>query len=54
MHIVLSFYTFLEDRESMLESVLEILDASKYILSENRDPKLQCYSLWNVVKVFKI
>lgn len=40
MHILLSCSTFVEDRDNMLENILEILDVYKYVLFDNQDPEL--------------
>lgn len=44
MHFVLSCSTFLEDRENVLENILEILAVNKYVMYENQDPELQLLS----------
>ena len=49
MHLVLSCYNLLEDREVMLENILEFLDVNEYILFENQDPELQFLSLMGCV-----
>lgn len=49
MHLVLSCYNLLEDREIMLENILEFLDVNEYILFENQDPELQFLSLMGCV-----
>lgn len=49
MHLVLSCYNLLEDREIMLENILEFLDVNEYILFENQDLELQFLSLMGCV-----
>lgn len=49
MHILLSCSTFVEDRENMLENILEILDVYEYVLFDNQDPELQFLSLMGCI-----
>lgn len=51
MHILLSCSTFVEDRDNMLENILEILNVFEYVLMDNQDPELQFLSLMGCINV---
>ena len=50
MHLMLSCFTLLDDRENMLEDILDILDVNEYVLFEDQDPELQFLSLMGCVQ----
>lgn len=49
MHLVLSCYKLLEDREIMLENSLEFLDVSEYIWFEDQNPELKFLAIMGCV-----